>query len=95
MGDTRQDGAHGLIMARIEAWAEQHAAHVKAGEGDGCGCDVYDDVIYGLSLFDPLDPPNLTAGCGERYALLDGSVLDGTEVRGGRRNWRIINPDRP
>ena len=79
------------ILARIEAWTDQHAEHVETGED--CGCDLYDDVIYYLPEFDPLDPPNRDLALVRRYVLLDGTIIDGTETReDGRSAWRVIPP---
>jgi hypothetical protein len=89
MGDTQ--GRVDEILARIEAWTEEHAAHLEAGEAD-CGCDLYDDVIYQLPEFDPLDWPNLRMTHPRRYVLLDGTVIDGSEVSDGRPVWRVISP---
>jgi hypothetical protein len=95
MDDTRQGSRPEVILARIEAWAERHAGHVKAGAAD-CGCDLYDDVIHLLPDFDPLDPPNLSLVNTPRYVLLDGTIIDGTTRRGdGGRNWRVINQGQP
>ena len=79
------------ILGRIEAWTEQHAEHTEAGAD--CGCDLYNDVIYPLPEYDPLDPGDLQITGSRRYALLDGSVIDGTHLGGdGRPEWRVIPP---
>jgi hypothetical protein len=89
MGDTRTRDEE--ILARIEAWAERHAGHVAGGVD--CGCSLYDDVIWSLPEFDPLDPPpSLASARLPRWTLLDGRVIDGTGRRDGRPEWRIISP---
>lgn len=77
------------ILGRIEAWTEQHAGHLEAGVAD-CGCDLYNDVIYQLPEYDPLDPRDLRIASFRRYVLLDGTIIDGTALRDGRPEWRII-----
>jgi len=90
MDDTARQHRLKEIHARLEAWDERHAGHREAGTP--CGCDVYNDVIYGLFEYDPMDAPNRGLVAVRMFVLLDGTVIDGTERRGDRTDWKITGP---
>lgn len=78
------------IQAQLDAWLERHRTHFVDGSNVDCGCNPYQDVIYGLPEYDPGDPRNLAIPEHlDEYVLSDGTVIDGD-----REGWAVYRADR-
>jgi hypothetical protein len=80
------------IIAEVRAYDQRHRQHVadNGGHYPACGCNPYQDVIYGLPEYDPEDPRNLAVPEQEnRYVLRDGTVI---EERHDGTGWDIYGP---
>lgn len=76
------------IAAEIREYTERHAQHLASNDGEYpfCGCNPYQDVIYGLAEYDPEDPRNTEIPIEQnKFVLSDGTVIEET----GTGAWTI------
>lgn len=78
------------IAAQIREWIDRHAQHLADNDGvyGYCGCNLYQDVIYGLPEYDPEDPRNQAIPIQVGHFIL----ADGTEIE-SRGNGVFIHAD--
>ena len=66
------------ILAELDAWTARHNKHLadNGGHYPYCGCNPYQDVIYGLPEFDPSHPRNINVSEQlPQFVLRDGTVI--------------------